>query len=420
MVAILQLWVLLVVGVAIVYTFRNWMLTLHRLFRPQRLYYQDILDSDLPAISILIPMHNEEVVAAQILDTLLRSDYPRNRLEIIPINDHSSDQTAKILDGYACRFEFIQPLHRHTGQRGKPSGLNEALARAAHEVVLVFDADYQPSRGLLRSLAVAFLDPEVGAVMGRVIPKNVSAGILTRLLDFERSAGYQIDQQARYSLDLIPQYGGTVGGFRKSVIQKLGGFDPRMLAEDTHLTFQLYLAGWRVAYANRAECYEEVPETWEVRYRQLRRWARGHNQVFFRYAWPLVTSSNLTLWQKTDGLLVLAMYALPVLMLSGFLANLVLFLLGAKPVAAWMVLILLVVQYNSCGNFAPFFQAGAAGVLDGMTNRLRMLPFLFILFIFNTWVVLCGFWDAILDLASRRTPVWDKTARFQKNEELKR
>lgn len=251
MVAIFQLWVLLVVGVAIVYTFRNWMLTLHRLFRPQRLYYQDILDSDLPAISILIPMHNEEVVAAQILETLLRSDYPRNRLEIIPINDHSSDQTAKILDGYARRFEFIQPLHRHTGQRGKPSGLNEALTRAAHEIVLVFDADYQPSRGLLRSLAVAFLDPEVGAVMGRVIPKNVSAGILTRLLDFERSAGYQIDQQARYSLDLIPQYGGTVGGFRKSVIQKLGGFDPRMLAEDTHLTFQLYLAGWRVAYANR-------------------------------------------------------------------------------------------------------------------------------------------------------------------------
>src|SRR6202000_3077194 len=97
----------------------------------------------------------------------------------------------------------------------------------------------------------------------------------TRLLALERSGGYQVDQQARYNLDLFPQYGGTVGGFRRSVVLDLGGFDALRLAEDTDMTIRLCLDGWRVLYANRAECYEEVPESWNVRFTQLRRWARG-------------------------------------------------------------------------------------------------------------------------------------------------
>ena len=56
-----------------------------------------------------------------------------------------------------------------------------------------------------------------------------------------------------------------------------GGFNTRVLADDTELTFRLYTSGWKVVYANGAECYEEVPETWAVRGRQVRRWSSGHN-----------------------------------------------------------------------------------------------------------------------------------------------
>ncbi len=237
----------------------------------QRLYYQDVLDEDLPTVSVLVPMHNEEKVASHILDLLVASDFPKEKLEIIPINDHSTDRTKEILEEYAQKYPFIRPLHRYGDlPRGKQNSLNDALKIAKGEVIIVYDADYLPPKGQIRTLAIAFKDPRAGAVMGRVVPVNVGKNLLTRLLDIERAGGYQVDQQARYDLNLIPQYGGTVGGFRKSVVMELGGFDPRILAEDTELTYKIYLNGYKVAYANSAECYEEPPENWNARARQLR------------------------------------------------------------------------------------------------------------------------------------------------------
>lgn len=78
--------------------------------------------------------------------------------------------------------------------------------------MVVFDADYLPRPGLLKELVAPFFDPEVGAVMGRVVPQNADRNLLARLLDLERAGGYQVNQQARNNLGLVPQYGGTVGG----------------------------------------------------------------------------------------------------------------------------------------------------------------------------------------------------------------
>ena len=83
---------------------------------------------------------------------------------------------------------------------------------AQGDIAIIFDADYVPGRGLLKQLVAPFFDPEVGAVMGRVVPINSGTNLLTRMLDLERSGGYQVDQQARMNMNLLPQYGGTVGG----------------------------------------------------------------------------------------------------------------------------------------------------------------------------------------------------------------
>jgi cellulose synthase/poly-beta-1,6-N-acetylglucosamine synthase-like glycosyltransferase len=431
---ILKIYFVFSVCVLVMYSIRHFIFTMNRLFFEQRIYYQDIIDSDLKKITILIPMHNEESVAGQILellvadpygydyiqeppqkilDLLVMADYPDDKMEIIPINDFSSDETRRIIDEYASRYPVIKPIHRYEGERGKPAALNDGIKAATGEIIIVFDADYLPPKGILKDIAVSFNDPEIGAVMGRVVPVNTRTNLLTRLLDLERTGGYQVDQQARYNMKLIPQYGGTVGGFRRDIVLDLGGFDTKVLAEDTELTFRLLINGWKVIYANRAECYEEAPETWNVRARQIRRWSRGHNQVMFRYLQPLLASSLLTKKEKFDGLLLLFVYTVPLVILVALYDSLALFFLGEMQIIAGIGAFIFVGAYNTFGNFAPFYEIGIAALLDGAKNRILLLPMLIFNYFFNTYFISIGFFEAVVDKLTGRSAKWIKTKRFR-------
>lgn len=409
----LKVYLVLLVFIITAYIFRHYLFTYNRAFGEQRISYHDVLDSEMPYVSVLIPMHNEEKVAEHILSALVEQDYPKDKLEIIPINDHSTDRTKEIIDDFVKKYPFIKPLHRLGDEpRGKPAGLNDALKIAKGEIIAVYDADYVPPKGQLRELVINFVDPEVGAVMGRVVPINTGKNLLTRLLDLERAGGYQVDQQARYNLDLIPQYGGTVGAFRKSLVLEFGGFDPKILAEDTELTFKLFVNGYKVVYANKAECYEEAPEDWRVRSRQIRRWSHGHNQVLFKYLFPL-WRSKLSFWQKLDGTLLLFVYAIPFFSILGIVDSLILFFLGEMEILSSFWVLLGVLTYNTFGNFAPFFQIGLAVFLDGGTERLRLLPIFYFIFLFNAWYTSLGFIDAVKTTITKRQAIWHKTERFR-------
>src|SRR5262249_25364627 len=156
-----------------------------------------------------------------------------------------------------------------------------------------------------KQLVAPFFDPEIGAVMGRVIPLNADTNLLTRLLELERAGGYQVDQQARMNMSLVPQYGGTVGGIRRSAMDAAGGWHDDILAEDTDITYRLLVRGWKTVYQNRSECYEEVPEAWRTRIRQIRRWSKGHNQTLARRILGLLRAPLVPAGTKIDGLLLL-------------------------------------------------------------------------------------------------------------------
>jgi cellulose synthase/poly-beta-1,6-N-acetylglucosamine synthase-like glycosyltransferase len=409
---ILKVYLIFLMIILLIYAIRHIFFTLNRSIGSQRIAYHDIMDSDLPKVTILVPMHNEEKVINNILSSLINVDYPKDKLEIIPINDHSTDKTKEILDSYALRYSFIKPYYRYEGPRGKQNGINESVDIAQGDIIIIYDADYIVPKGQIKDMIKAFIDPEVGAVMGRVIPYNFNKNLLTMMLDLERSAGYQVDQQARYNLDLIPQYGGTTAAFRKDLFIKLGKFDPNVLAEDTELTFKLYLNGYKVVYTNRLEALEEVPENYIVRAKQIRRWSRGHNQVMFKYLIPLIKSNRIKLITKVDGILLLLIYTIPFLTLVGYLDSLILFFLGEMSIVNNYLFLLAVYGYNTFGNFAPFYQVGTAAFLDGRIQSIRILPLFITVFLFNIYYTSLGFIDAIIDLITKRTVKWEKTQRF--------
>ncbi|MFO1436429.1 MAG: glycosyltransferase family 2 protein [Gammaproteobacteria bacterium] len=400
-----------------VYMLRHLTFTLNRVFGKQRHPYLDVDAAQWPTVTVLVPAHNEEKVISHALEALLEVDYPRSRYRIMPVDDRSSDRTREIIEDYRQQNPtIITPFYRDEGKAGKAAALKDATALIESELIVVFDADYIPGRGLIKQIVSPFFDPEIGAVMGRVVPHNTGSNILTRLLDMERSGGYQVDQQARMNMRLVPQYGGSVGGVRLSALKAVGGWNDNALAEDTDLTYRLLLRGYNVAYENRCECYEEVPETWQERNRQIMRWATGHNQAAFKYAWRVVVSPRVSTLERIDGLLLLGVYAVSPLLIIGWICAIALYFLGEQPLPKTSAILLALASFGTIGNFAAFFEIGAAVYLDGGRERIRLLPLNFLNFLTSLISTTRAAVRMPFQKLLLRRLHWHKTQRYRREE----
>ena len=92
----------------LLYILRHFIFSMNRISTEQKMSHQDIMDSDLPMVTIVVPMHNEEKVARNMLQCLADMIYPAEKLEIIPVNDHSTDGTQKIIDEFAAKYELVK------------------------------------------------------------------------------------------------------------------------------------------------------------------------------------------------------------------------------------------------------------------------------------------------------------------------
>jgi len=403
-----------IVAVISLYTARHYWFTLNRLFGFQRHPYIDTDTAVWPQVTILVAAHNEEKVVSHILAALMGVNYPQEKMLVVPVNDRSTDRTREIIDRFCEEHPGrIRPFHRTGGKGGKAAALKDAMELVDTEVILIFDADYIPGTGLIKQLVAPFFDPEVGGVMGRVVPLNVGTNLLTRLLDLERSGGYQVDQQARMNLRLVPQHGGTVAGVRLSALREIGGWNDNSLTEDTDLTYRLLLHGWKTVYQNRSECYEEVPETWHVRVKQIMRWAKGHNQALANYGFHLLFGKHrATLRERIDGFLLLGVYIMAPITLLGWVLALGVFYEGIAPLHG-VIALLSITAYSAVGNFAAFFEIAAAARLDYTRQRICLLPFLILGFGVSIFSVSRAFVSQLMAPLTGAQFHWDKTERFR-------
>lgn len=365
-----------------------------------------------PTVSVLIPAHDEEYVIGKLLQRMTELTYPRQKTQVILIDDASSDGTGRIAREFATRYSFIEVLSRdkETGGKGKASALNAGLKLATGEIMVCFDADYYPQVDIVEKLVKKFADPTVGAVQGRPVVLNESQNIVTRLVTLERIGGFRVDQQARDILGLIPQFGGTVGGFRRSILEELGGFDESMLTEDTDLTFHIYLLGFKIAYAGDAECYEEAVCTLKAYWRQRYRWARGHMQVCFKHEFNVVRSKKLSAKEKLDGLLLLHVYFMPVITMLSFFLGAFLILYDSSRLIYTLWFFVPISFYSCVGNFAPFFEVGIGAYLDGRTRLQWLVPLLVFAYLYNIAICTKAFLDLLAAKILRKGQVdWQKT-----------
>ena len=369
-----------------------------------------------PFVTVLIPERNEEKVIGRLLQRMTELTYPKERMQVIVINDASSDNTAAIAEEYSNRCKFIEVLNRDKaiGGKGKSAAMNSGFQRSKGEIIFCFDADYFPQKDILEKLVREFADPQVGAVQGRVVVLNEPENIVTRLVALERIGGYRVDQEARDQLGLITQFGGTVGGFRRDLLEILGGWDESSLAEDTDLTFRVYLAGYRVSYVCEAECYEEAVNNWKAYWTQRSRWALGHMDCCYRHSLKILCSKNLRIIERLDGLLLLNVYFMPLIALLAFIVGAILLFSQAPWESPWWLGILWFSVptsfYNFVGNFAPFFEVGIGAYLDGRTRAQWLVPLLVFTFLFNIPICFVAFMKLLASKILRKNHnSWVKT-----------
>ena len=394
--------------VMVAYMTRHLIFTYYALFgRPQQFVgnFRRIVGTHAPTVTILIPARNEELVIGNLLKRMTELTYPREKIEVLVIDDGSTDKTGGTADIYARKYGFIKVIHRPNGGTGKPAALNDGLKFSNGEIILTFDADYYPQLDIIEKLVAPFVDPEVGAVQGRVTVLNEEDSLVSKIVTMERIGGYRINQQARDELALVPQYGGTVGGFRRDLLEKLGGWDPHMLTEDTDLTVRFVLQGYQIRYVNDAEAYEEAVTTWKAYWNQRYRWAKGHMQCAMKHLKNVLNASHLSLYEKTELTLLLGVYFLPVLVLLGWVVGVGAYLAHDNPSFflrdGSYFFALSAFTYSTVGNFAPFFEVGSALYLDGRKRLLWMLPVL--TFAFVTMAFCCS--KALIDLILTRQEV---------------
>ncbi|WP_080846213.1 glycosyltransferase family 2 protein [Cytobacillus gottheilii] len=239
-----------------------------------------------PTVSIIVPAHNEEVVIKDTIEAMIRLKYPRKRLELIIVNDNSTDKTGAIINSYAKAYSFIKAVHTKPpyAGRGKSGALNQGLAIASGEYIIVYDADNQPEEDAVYYLAQALQnDPRAGAVVGKFRVMNATKNLLTSFINIETITFQWLAQAGRWFWFKLATIPGTNFAIRRSILEELGGWDERALSEDTELSIRVYNLGYHIRFFPAAITWEQEPETFRVWWKQRTRWARGNQYVILKF-----------------------------------------------------------------------------------------------------------------------------------------
>lgn len=241
----------------------------------------------LKKVSIMIPAHNEEKVIGRTLRSMCSLRYPRDLLEIIVINDNSKDATSKEIENVIKEYPETKIIHLEIvgdrGGKGKSNALNIGYEKVTGDYIVVYDADNTPNANALFYLVYTLQQNEkYGAVIGQFRTRNKKKNILTAFINIETLSFQWMAQAGRWKYFRLCTIPGTNFIVRKSIIEKIGGWDPKAIAEDTEISFRIYNMGYRIAFMPKAITYEQEPETIKVWIKQRSRWVNGNFYVLFK------------------------------------------------------------------------------------------------------------------------------------------
>ena len=229
-------------------------------------------------MSIIVPAYNEEKYISKCLEMLLDIDYPRERLEIIVINDGSTDNTER----EARKFEKYGVKVYTQKNAGKGAALNHGLRIARGGFIVTMDADSYVLPGTLRQLLAFFREDEKVMAVTPAIKIRPSKNLLVELQRIEYLM-IIFSRKLLSFIDAVPVTPGPFSIFRASVFKEIGGFDENNLVEDQEIALRIQRHNYKIKSSVKAEVYTEPPDNLNDRLRQRIRWQRGGIRNYWKY-----------------------------------------------------------------------------------------------------------------------------------------
>lgn len=241
-----------------------------------------------PHISLIIPIYNSAGSLAQCLDSVLASNYPKDKLDILLVNNGSRDSSFEIFQKYQNLHVFLN-LKWINAKQGKSKALNMALYNCKGKYIVHIDSDGILHAEALTNLIRRFEAHENVHCMTGVILTNPqmieeTKGVFTRLMQktefFEYAQAFLAGRNYEAELNSIFTLSGAFSAFRKSTILKTQLYNTETVCEDTHVTFQVRrILKKKIDICENAIFFVDPIESVQKLYVQRQRWQRGELEV---------------------------------------------------------------------------------------------------------------------------------------------
>jgi cellulose synthase/poly-beta-1,6-N-acetylglucosamine synthase-like glycosyltransferase len=261
--------------------------------------------TELPPVTIQLPLFNERYVVERLIDETTKVEYPRHLLQIQVLDDSTDDThlfAEALVQKYQAMGHPIEYLHRANREGFKAGALQEGLKTATGEFVAVFDADFIPPPDFLTRTIHHFADPQVGVVQTRWSYLNKDYNFLTEVEAMLLDGHFVLEHGARSRAGLFFNFNGTAGILRKAMIADAGGWQHDTLTEDSDLSYRAQLKGWRFVYIPGLHCPSELPVEMHGFQVQQSRWAKGLTQCA-RKLLPSILKAKLPWRVKAEAFL---------------------------------------------------------------------------------------------------------------------
>lgn len=226
--------------------------------------------SKFPSVSVIVPVWNEETTVLKTIFSLLKLNYPKDKLSIFIVDDGSTDNTWKVVQRFV-KNKQIKLLKKENG--GKHTALNYALEFVDSDLVGCLDADSYVHPEALKRMVVKFEDSEMMAVTPSVKIFE-PRGLLGLIQKSEYIFGIFLRKVFSY-LDALYITPGPFSIFRRSVFRQIGGYKKAHNTEDMEIAMRMQKNNMKIGNVSNAFIYTVAPTNLYALYKQRLRWVYG-------------------------------------------------------------------------------------------------------------------------------------------------